>query len=189
MSYRLSALVVLFVLCISLKLSAQIPSDSVKTPPESSPLPLTFGVYGTLHVPLGSYADFVSAAAGLGIVGEYLVVSIPGFGISARLEGASVFPAVNEIDSYWTCSTLAGVFYRIPLTVNFSVQGELSGGAFMHKVDTSTYIDPAIQTAVALRWQSGACSFELAPLYTALIEKSGALNLIGVRAGAFYSLK
>lgn len=198
MSYRLSVLTVLLGLFVSLNLSAQSTDGSVSDgSPDSWSIPLTLGVYALAQVPLGAFADFVDGAAGGGIACEYLVATIPSLGVSARLEGAFVFPSIDEIDSYWTCSMLAGVFYRIGMKGNFSVQGELSAGMHTHKIDdsgsssvsSSAYIDPALQSAVSFRWQSSAYSFELSPVYTALIEESGVLNLFGVRVGVLYSLK
>ena len=154
---------------------------------------------------LGSWADFLIASGGAGIVGEYtLPAELPaglGLGFSLHFDYAHFFPKPNStLARGYDLFLTPGFWLRIPFgsgNAQFAFQPELGYTVFFHNIDGQNgslahgwYIDQAFMFAAAFRYVVPAGGYrlelDLAPLYTMAVEKGQLLNQIGFRFGVLW---
>ena len=93
----------------------------------------------------------------------------------------------------------AGLYLNLPLGETFILRPELGYGVQLHIVDSTNknlagiFADQIIQFSGTVKFapkplQSKGFSFDVAPLYTILTEKTAALHYLGFRLGLSYQL-
>jgi len=169
--------------------------------------PFALGVYGVGEFPLGEYADYVSGAAGGGVVAEYtLPFPVLGFecGLSLHAQGEALFINDARFSSGWSAAGTGGFWLRFPLgTGGFFIQPEFSYGARLEGIATSegmtaiprnVYAEQLFAASASFRyaspkWCGGALEIALTPMYEIVPAEESAVQFMGVRAGALWRIK
>jgi len=125
-------------------------------------------------------------------------------GVSGRISMGGYTVKDDVFSGMMNMKFLAGVFTIIPIgSSNFSFIPDLSFGLLLNmpKLNpdylndvSSVYCDQCFQLSLGVRYShwnfvNGKLEFELAPEYGIALEKGGAIQYIGFRAGVLYNLE
>ena len=161
---------------------------------------LSLGGFGIGLLSVGTYADYVAAVLGGGLLAEYTPHRFGRIGVNAQLQGAASIPSSGSlIGSGSSVAALFGLHWRFSVAPNIAIQPSLGYGVWLHIVDAAAdaaeplpqdrYLDQVLQLSVAARWLVGRGEIDFAPTYTVLPERDALLQLLGLRVGALYRIR
>lgn len=156
-------------------------------------------LYSVTRFSVGKLAKYSSCSLGGGIAAEGTFSFFPLLGISGRAEFAPMIGLHADIKSWMNAAFTAGLYLNFPLGKTFILRPELGYGVQLHIVDSinknlaGIYADQIIQFSGTVKiapkpLQAKGFSFDVAPLYTLLTEKTAVLHYLGFRLGLSYQL-